>query len=139
LFASGFDVGVEFECVLDEPTILLVFAPERDDIAAFAKLVTCEVTVGERLFKLLPRLDIVGRLPFLNLLGDRGQFAPELFARARFDERADFFEEQSRVVRLIARCLADLDATQMALVDKILEFLVSRAPSCVGLLADPVD
>ncbi len=50
LFASGFDVGVEFEYVLDESTVLLVLAPERDDIATLAELSTCGIAVGERLF-----------------------------------------------------------------------------------------
>jgi len=55
-----------------------------------------------------------------------------------FDERADFLEEQSRVVRLVARRLAGLDATQLALIDKIRKSLVGRASSGVGLFADPV-
>jgi len=69
LLAGGFDVGVEFQCVLDEAAILLVLAPERDDVAPVPELRTCEVAVGERLFELLPRLDVVGRLPLLDLLG----------------------------------------------------------------------
>jgi len=32
-----------------------------------------------------------------------------------------------------------LDATQLALVDEILKFLVGRAPGGVGLLVDPVN
>ena len=55
------------------------------------------------------------------------------------DERADFLEEQSRVVRLIAFRLASFDATQLALLDERLEFLVGRALGGVGPLADPVD
>jgi len=47
LFASGLDVGVEFQRVLDEAAILLVLAPERDDITALAEFITCEVAVGE--------------------------------------------------------------------------------------------
>ena len=60
--------------MLDEAAILLVLTPERDDVAAFAEVGTCEVAVGERLFEFLPRLDVVGRLPLLDLLSDRGQF-----------------------------------------------------------------
>ena len=51
----------------------------------------------------------------------------------------DFLEEQSRVVRLVTRHLAGLDTTQLALLDECLEFLVGRAPSGVGLLANSVD
>jgi len=75
----------------------------------------------------------------LDLLGDRGQFAPQLLARVCLDERPDLLEEQSRVVRLVARRLTGFDATQLALVDKILKFLVGRTPSGVGLFVDPVD
>jgi len=139
LFAGGFHIRVEFQCVLDESAILLVLAPERDDVTAFSELSTCEGAVGERLFELLPRLDIVGRLPLLDLLGDRGQFVPQLLARVLLDERADLLEELARVVRLVARGLAGRDAAQLALVGERLEFLVGRAPGGVGLFADPVD
>jgi len=50
------------------------------------------------MFKLFPRLDVVGRLPLLDLLGDRGQFAPQLLARVLLDERVDLLEKQSRIV-----------------------------------------
>jgi len=131
-FARGFDVGVEFQRVLDEAAIPLVLAPERDNVAALADLGTCEAAVGERLFELLPRLDAVGRLPLLDLLGDRGQFTLQFLARV-------LLYEHSRVVWLIARVLAGLDAAQLPLLDERLEFLVGRALDGVGLLADPVD
>ena len=125
--------------MLDESAIFQILFPPRDHVAALTELRTCEVAVSERLFELLPRLDIVGRLPLLDLLGNRGQFVVQLLARVLFDERADLREEQARVVRLIARGLARLDAAQLALVDEILKFLVGRAPGGVGLLADPVN
>ena len=96
------------------------------------------VTVGERLFELFPRLDVVGRLPLLDLLGDRGQFVAKLLARVLFDERPDLLGEQARVVRLIARGLAGFDATQLSLVDERLEFLVGRTPGGDSRLSNPV-
>jgi len=48
LFASGIDVGVERQRVLDEVTFFLVLAPERNDVPAVGELGTCEVAVGER-------------------------------------------------------------------------------------------
>jgi hypothetical protein len=57
--------------VLDEATVFQVLLPPRDHVAALAELGTCEVAVGERLFEVLPRLDVVGRLPLLDLLGNR--------------------------------------------------------------------
>lgn len=58
--------------------------------------------------KLVPRLDVVDRLPILNLLGDRGQFVPQLLARVPFDERSNFLGEQSRVVRSVVEWFDDL-------------------------------
>jgi len=103
------------------------------------KFVTCEVAISKGLFELFLRLDVVGRLPLLDLFGDRDQFVAQFLARVLLDERTDFLEEQARVVRLVARGLAGLDATQLALVDEILKFLVGRAPGGVGLLADLVN
>ncbi|MDS0243928.1 hypothetical protein NDO74_21760 [Haloferax sp. S2CR25-2] len=114
--------------MLDESAVFLVLLPTSNTVAAFAKLATCEVAVGERLFEIFPCLDVVGRLPLLDLLGYRDQFVPQLLARVLLDERADFLEEQSRVVRLVARRLAGLDAAQLALVDERLVLLVGRAP-----------
>ena len=37
LLASGFDIGVEFESVIDQPTVLLVLAPVLEDIAPFTE------------------------------------------------------------------------------------------------------
>jgi hypothetical protein len=106
LFASGFDVRVERQRVLDEATVFQIHVPPRDHVTTLVKFVTCEVAVGERLFELLSRLHVVGRLPSLDFLGDRGQFIAKFLARVLLDERADFLEEQARVVRLIARGLA---------------------------------
>nr|WP_240943050.1 hypothetical protein [Haloferax alexandrinus] len=106
----------------------MVLLPTSNNVAAFAKLATCEVAVGERLFEIFPCLDVVGRLLLFDLLGYRGQFVPQLLARVLLDERADSLEEQSRVVRLVARRLAGLDAAQLALVDERLVLLVGRAP-----------
>jgi hypothetical protein len=72
LFASGFNVRVERQRVLDRAAILQISHTVRDRLSAVPELRTCEVAVGERLFELLPRLDVVGRLPRLDLLGDRG-------------------------------------------------------------------
>ena len=112
----------------DEPAVFLVFLPTSNNVAAFAKLATCEVAVVERLFEIFPCLDVVGRLPLLDLLGYRDQFVPQLLARVLLDERTDLLEEQSRVVRLVARRLAGLDAAQQPLLDERLEFLVGSAP-----------
>jgi len=87
LFASGFDVRVERQRVLDEATVFQILLPPCDHVTALVEIGTCEVAVGERLFELLPRLDIEGCLPLLDLLGDRGQFAPQLLARVCLDER----------------------------------------------------
>jgi len=115
LLTGSFDVGIEFQYVLDEATILLALTPKRDDVAAFAELGTCEIAVGERLFELFPRLNVVDRLPLLDRLGDSDQFTLQLLAGVPLDECADLLEEQPRVVRLVACRLARLDATQLAM------------------------
>ncbi|MFC6888173.1 DUF7568 family protein [Halorubrum trueperi] len=45
--------------MLDEAAVFLVLLPTSDDVAAVAELGTCEVAVGERLFEVLPRPDVV--------------------------------------------------------------------------------
>jgi len=57
--------------VLDEATVFQILF-HRVIVTTFVKFVTCEVAVGERLFEVLPRLDVVGRLPLLDLFGNRG-------------------------------------------------------------------
>jgi len=125
--------------VLDEATVFQILLPPCDHVTALVEIGTCEVAVGERLFELLPRLDIEGCLPLLDPLVIAANSLQQLLARVCLDERPDLLEEQSRVVRLVARRLTGFDATQLALVDKILKFLVGRTPSGVGLFADPVD
>lgn len=125
--------------MLDQPAVFQIHLPARDHVTTFVKFVTCEVAIGERLFELFPCLDVVGRLPPLDLLGDRRQFIAKLLARVLLNKRPDLLEEQARVVRLVARGLASLDAAQLALVDEILEFLVGRTLSRISLFADPID
>jgi len=60
--------------LLDEAAVFQILLPACNHVATVAQFGTFEVAVGERLFELLPRLDVVSRLPFLDLLGDRGQF-----------------------------------------------------------------
>lgn len=84
--------------MLDDAAILLVLAPKRDDVAVFMGFGTRKAAIGERLFENLPRLDVVGHLPRLDLLGEHGQFVPEVLAGVLLDERADLLEELSRVV-----------------------------------------
>jgi len=60
--------------VLDELSIFQILLPTCNHVTALTELSTCEVAVGERLFELFPRLDVVGRLPRLDLFGDRRQF-----------------------------------------------------------------
>lgn len=57
--------------MLDESAVFLAPLPTPNNVATIAEFVTCEVAIGERLFELLPRLDIVGRLLLLDLIGDR--------------------------------------------------------------------
>jgi len=50
LFAGGFHIRVEFQCVLDESAILLVLAPNAMTSRRSRSSSTCEGAVGERLF-----------------------------------------------------------------------------------------
>ena len=60
--------------MLDEAAVFKVLLPARNYLTALTELRTCEVAVSERLFEFLPRLGVIGRLPRLDLLGDRRQF-----------------------------------------------------------------
>ena len=53
--------------MLDEATVLQILFPACNHVTAFVKFVTCEVAISKRLFELFPRLNVVGRLPFLDL------------------------------------------------------------------------
>jgi len=126
----------ERQRVLDEATVFQILLPPCDHVTALVEIGTQEVAVGERLFGALPRLDIEGRLPPISLV--IAATCPQLLARVCLDERP--------ISRRAVACSpagsassGGFDATQLALVDKILKFLVGRTPSGVGLFADPVD
>jgi len=107
------DVRVERQRVLDEATVFQILLPPCDHVTALVEIGTCEVAVGERLFELLPRLDIEGCLLLLDLSLVIAANSLRSSSRVFASMSVRISSKSSRVVRLVARRLTGFDATQL--------------------------